>query len=681
MLESTVDPGTLARYEAQLLDILESSRVKISDLLPSEWAEQNIIMPKPFPGPLRYEKTPYTREISDRLAPDDPAREIAVMGAAQFGKTGSIILPAIGYIIANDPGNIIMTVGHEDLLSEAMDKIDAMLDSTGLRKLIKPSAQRLKNQKTGDTNTIKQFPNGYLKLSPASNYKIWQQADYKFGLIDDYERVKGATKQAGNMRDLIEKRFTAYSKTRKVLYVSSPELEQTSNILEVYNLGDQRKYLVPCPCCSAYIELRWSVEGKDGRVGGITWKVNDSNELIPDSVGYICQECGDFFTDQYKSDYVNRGYWHPTAKPSRPDFYSYHMSALYSPPGMFDWTHYVYKWLEIHPPGGVRNEEKYQTFLNLNLGEPYKQTGEAPQANQLQKNIRNYEIGVVPEKISERDGNGKIVLLTCACDLNGNEEDARLDYEVVGWSETGASYSITHGSIGTFIPGEGKLKVKVDRERWTYHHNKPNSVWPKLRDILNSKITTDTGRNMRIFVAGIDTGHHTTHAYSFIDKPNVTNCLVVGLKGDKEGKYRKFHIDTPTIRVAKERANLYLVEVNQLKDDMSALIKLVWDQHIDQEQPAGYMNYPTPSGGLYLFNNYFSHYEAEHRVVETKEGEGIAARWVKKTSAHQNHFFDVRVYNMAVKDILVMLVCKELKIKNYGWRDYVDAVLGKAKAK
>src|ERR1700742_3299514 len=121
---------------------MDSSMVKISDMKPSNWAEENIIMPKPFPGPLRYETTPYTREIIDCFAPDHPAREIAVMGAAQFGKTASVIVPVIGYIIANGPGNIIMTVGHDDLLKEAMKKVDAMLDSTGLRKLIRPTAQR-----------------------------------------------------------------------------------------------------------------------------------------------------------------------------------------------------------------------------------------------------------------------------------------------------------------------------------------------------------------------------------------------------------------------------------------------------------------------------------------------------------------------------------------------------------
>jgi phage terminase large subunit GpA-like protein len=236
-----------------------------------------------------------------------------------------------------------------------------------------------------------------------------------------------------------------------------------------------------------------------------------------------------------------------------------------------------------------------------------------------------------------------------------------------------------HGSIGTFVPRENSMKIKEDRERWTYLHGKPNSVWPKLRDILGAKIQTDTGRNMKIFVVGVDCGHYTNHAYHFIDKPNVPGMIVLGLKGDKEGKYTKFGVDMPPFRPARERTGLYLVEVNQVKDDMAACIKLSWDQHNDRSQPPGFMNYPTPTGGLYLFNNYFSHYEAEHRIIESKEGEGIAARWVKKTSAHQNHFFDVRVYNMAVRDILVSLVCKELKMKTYGWTDYVDIVLGKIK--
>lgn len=660
----------------QIIEILDVSKVKLSNILPSDWAEQNIIMPPPFPGPLRYEKTPYTREIIDCFAEDHPAREIAVMGAAQFGKTGSILVPLIGYLIANAPGNIIMTVGHEDLIAEAMDKIDYMLDTTKLRKLIRPSAMRAKSQKTGDTNTVKQFPNGYIKLSSASNPKIWRQADYKYALIDDYEGVKGNTKTAGNTRGLILKRLTAYAKTRKVLYLSSPEIEQGSNILEVYRYGDQRKFLIPCPCCGVFIELKWAVNGKNGETCGITWKVDEEEGLVDGSVGYICQECGDFFTDQYKTSFINKGYWKPTAKPFRPEFFSYHMSSLYSPHGMSDWKDYVYLWLEAHPTGLPRIERKYQSFINLNLGEPYAESAESPKASELQKNVRGYEIGTVPEKLSIADGNGNIVLLTCACDLNGTLEDARLDYEVVGWSENNTQYSITQGSVGTFILKENQKKNKIDRKHWTYEFDKENSVWPEFTKIIDAVYETDTGRRMKVFISGVDTGHYAIQAvYPFID---ASNNFVVGLKGDKEDKFIPFGVDVPTTKPAKERNNLYILQVNKLKDQLAECMKLKYSEGKNEQQTTGFINFPQPSGDKYSYANYFEHFESEEKKpMMDKDGNSIATRWQKKTANSQNHFWDVKIYNMALRDIVVYLICKDLKIKNYGWKDYVDVLFNR----
>lgn len=663
----------MSDYIAQFHDILESCRIKISQLKPSDWAEKRIIMNGAFPGPLKYDgRTPFNREIIDCCASDHPARDIAIMGSAQFGKTTTIIVPAIGYIMENDPGNIIMTVGHEDLMDDALGKIEYMLDTTGLRSLIKSSAQRAKSQKTGDTNTIKEFTNGYLRISAASNPKIWRQASYKYGFIDDYEAVRNRSKIAGDVRSLIGKRFTAYENTRKTYYLSSPELEHSSNILEVYLLGDQRKFMVPCPCCGEFIELKWSVEGREGEACGIIWQMDEENSLIESSVAYKCQSCLDVFTDQLKSEFIDKGYWKPTAKPLRPDFYSYYMNGLYAPHGMSGWVNYVYKYIECCPAGQRRNESKYQAFLNLDLGEPYKAASEAPQANEIQNNIRNYEIGIIPEKISIEDGNGKIVLLTCACDLNGIEEDARLDWEVVAWSESGASYSVDHGCIGTFIPLEATKKYKEDREHWTYHHNQANSVWREFDKIVDKIWDVDTGRRMKIFITGVDTGHYTNHAYAYVDN---SNFRVVSLKGEKESKYTKYGIDVPTYKVGKERANLFLVHGGLLKDELSTLMKLKYDPSNDEKQPYGFMNYPMASGNKYQYKNFFSHYESEYKEPQHKDGELQQFIWKKKSPTHQNHFFDVRVYNMVLKDIAVFLVCKDLKIKNYGWNDYVDVVL------
>lgn len=60
-------------------------------------------------------------------------------------------------------------------------------------------------------------------------------------------------------------------------------------------------------------------------------------------------------------------------------------------------------------------------------------------------------------------------------------------------------------------------------------------------------------------------------------------------------------------------------------------MKLKWDSGNDEVQPNGFMNFPTPSNGKYLFQNYFSHFESEVRKTD-KEGNYI---WEKKTATSQ----------------------------------------------
>ena len=668
-------------YENQIADIIDSGKFLLSTIKPSEWNEQNRVMTSdvsPWPGKFSYDKSPYIREIVDCLSPNHPAKIIAVMKGAQIGFSTGFIEAGIGWIIAQNPGNILFLTGHSELSEEAMtQKIDQMIDSCGLRVLIKPNVLRKKNSRTGDTNKSKEFPGGSLVSGGAGNHKLLRQRSVRYGFIDDFDAAKSSSKESGSTTRMIEQRFAAYSDKMKLAYISTPELKQLSNIEPVYLLGDQRRYHIPCPCCGEFIALEWNVamEGNDKDRAGITWQTDSNNKIIHGSVGYICQKCAGFFTDANKYELNLAGIWKPTAEPSTIGYYSYHLSSLYAPAGMYDWEHYVRQYLEANPPGEKQREHLQKTFVNLCLGQTFEATGESPKANELQKNIRNYEINLIPEKISIADGNGKIVLLTCACDLNGKLDDARLDYEVVAWSESKSTYSVTHGSIGTFIPNESNKKNKVEREHWSYEHHVTNSVWKELNNILGAIYMTDTGRKMKIFISGIDTGYCEKEAFEFIDKSNV---YCVGLKGDKENKYIPFGVNIPNFIIGKSRPNLYLLQVNQLKDELADLIKLKWDEGNDS-QPSGFMNFPLPSDGKYLFKNFFEHFESEFRDVETKDGEGIAARWKKKTAIAQNHMWDVRLYNMALTDILMFNVFKEMKIKSGTWLDYCGIVLPKEK--
>ncbi len=666
-------------YKDRISDLLDSSEYLLSNIKPSEWAEQHRFMTSevsPFPGRFSFNHTPYLREILDCMSPDNSAHTIVCMKAAQVGYSTGVIENAIGYIIDQCPGNILFLTGHGDLAEEAMSgKIDNMIDSCGLRPMIRPNSLRKKNQRTGDTNKSKEFPGGSLVAGSATNHKLLRQRSVKYGFIDDYEAAPKYSKESGSTFDMIQKRFSAYSKKKKVFYISTPEVKQTSNIEPLYLMGDQRKYFVPCPCCGDFITLEWYVE-VDGIACGIRYELDSKGDLVEDSVGYVCQSCKDFFKENHKYEMNLSGEWRPTAKASELGFVSFHLNSLYAPAGMDDWTDYVHQYLKASPNDGNVDIRKMQTFTNLVLGETYEQAGEVLKANQLQKNVRNYEIGVLPEKMSENDGNGKIVLLTCGSDLNGTLDDARLDYEILAWSESGANYSIKHGSIGTFIPNQTReQKDKTERQYWTYREYEPFNVWDEFAKIIEDVYVTDTGRKMKILMTGVDTGHLKDYAYSFIDKMKGRG-MVVGIKGKDTEKYRRFNTDTQTFRVGKERGDLYLVEVNQIKDDLAEMMKLRWKNVSDAPQPSGFMNFPEPSGGLYGWNNFFSHFEAEHRVID-KEGEGGSFRWVKKNSAVQNHLFDCRVYNIALKDIIIFMICRELKIKNYGWKDFVDLILQK----
>jgi len=667
-------------YVNILDEILQCAKYLLSNTKPSEWNEQNRYLTSDvsaFPGKVSYKLNPFTREIADCASPDHPARIIAVMKGAQVGFSTMVIEAVIGWIISQSPGNILFLTGHSDLAEEAMSgKIDQMIDSCGLRPLIRPNVLRKKNQRTGDTNKSKEFPGGSLIAGSAGNHKLLRQRSVKYGFIDDFDAAKNVSKESGSTTKMIEQRFAAYAHKMKLYYISTPEVKITSNIEPVFLKGDQRRYFVPCPCCGVPISLHWECESvKDPtKKAGIYWQLDDKGKLIDDSVGYICQECGDFFTDQHKHEMNLAGEWRPTAIPSEPGYYSYHLSSLYAPSGMYDWTHYVRQYLEACPPNGKINEKLYQTFVNLCLGETYSPHGETPKANQLQKNIRSYEPGIVPEKLSIEDGNGRILLLTLAADLNGVPDDARLDWELVAWSESGATYSVDHGSIGTFVPRENTVKNKKDRHRWSYEHGKINSVWPELTKIIDTAYEFDNGKKIKPFITGIDTGHYNEYVYPFIDRSNLN---VIGLKGDKEDKFIQYGIDVANFKPARERQNLFIVQVNQLKDQLASLMALKYDAQSDYEQPPGFMNFPQPTNGKYLFMNYFAHFEAEHKVTESKDGITIASRWVKKTSVSQNHMWDVRIYNIVLRDIFLDKIKKSGGLKSFTWNDYVLMMTGK----
>jgi len=667
-------------YEQQLQQIIDASIHTYSNKKPSVWAEERMrITTGKFQGRLSLDRTPYSREILDALSPYSGVPEITLMAGAQWGKTKTIVEPIIAYYISENPLEMGYLTGHSDLSEESIVKLDSAIDNAGLRHLIRANSMRVRNSRSGDTNKSKEFPMGSLVSGSATNHKILRQRTWGLIIADDIEAAKLGSKESGSTIEMIRARANSYGDDRKILWVSTPETKGASIIETLFESGDKRYYHIPCPCCGTAIKLEWSVsiEGTDDKAG-IFWKVDNQGNLIRGSVGYICQSCAGFFTDKNKWEFNLAGMWIPSQSPRDIQMRSYHLSTLYATPGMNSWELLVSRWLAAHPDGQP-NDGDLKVFYNLVLGQSYAASGAAPKADKLQENVRNYKIGVVPERMSLRDGNGRIIMITCGADLNGTVEDARLDYQFVAWAESGACYNIGHGSIGTFVPAviRKDSDVYADREVWTYEENCKNSVWPEFERILKTQfdVDADKPRKQPVMIAAVDTGNtYKNLVYNFIEKMNNTDPFFVqGVKGRADEQYFIESRDMPIFRQGKERDHLWILETGVLKDRAATNMQLNWNG--TDPQPTGFMNFPRSEGGLYEWLNFYSHFQSEHRVIgENKTKTGAQVKWEKVASNSQNHQWDCYLYNMAIRDVHIELISKRYGLKDYSWANFCKEV-------
>lgn len=655
--------------------------------MPSEWTEKNIILTKDvsrFSGRYKFDLSPYAREIIDHLHPSSPYKIISVMKGAQSGITQGVIVPGMAWIIAEHPDNFLFTASDKEIAKLTItNRFDPLMQSSGLKHLIRPNTVRAKGQRSGDTDFSKEFAGGSAIIEGTNNAGKFRFFSVKTVFMDDFDNAPRADKKEGSIRKLVEGRQTSYGNLAKTFYVSTPTITQTSNVYEMFLQGDQRKWHWCCPDCNEYVPADWRIELDDGSFAGIMYELNDKGRLIKDSVHYKCPECGYKIKETQKYDLNLSGKWIATAEPDNEYIVSYHMNSLIIPPGFITWVDLVEEWLKANPPKGRPNVDLLKVFNNVRLGIPFEEKGKAPSITQLMENTRGYNVGVVPDTTCENDGNGDICLITLAADLGGimndEVEDVRIDWEIVAHTTSGATYSVNHGSCGTFKRKRTKTKQDLDNEqnrvKYTYHHGMKNSVWPLLDEVIKHKLTSESGKAYFVKLSLIDTGHFTKQAYQFIKKYHSPKKWIFGIKGIAEEKYRKHTKDQPKIAKSRNVSNLYKLDVEQLKDNLSNNMALRLGD--DETQSDGFMNFPTPSGNKYTYKGFFKHYESEARKEIVENGEVIGFKWDKKNSSVENHFWDVAVYNLAAREVFIDLIKRmnPTKYKDLTWDLFTEILL------
>jgi phage terminase large subunit GpA-like protein len=369
------------------------------DLTVSEWADRHRMLSgraSAEPGRYRTVRTPYMREIMDRLSPGDPTQRIVFMKAAQVGATEAGN-NWIGFAIHQAPGPMLAVQPTVELAKRnSRQRIDPLIDeSPELRERVKPARSR----DAGNTMLSKEFAGGILIMTGANSAVGLRSTPARYIFLDEVEAYPASADEEGDPVTLAEARSLTFAHRRKVLLVSTPTIRGLSRIEREYEASDQRRYFVPCPHCGAmqwlkFERLRW----QKGR---------------PETAEYHCEGCEQPIAEHHKTAMLEGGEWRATAMAADPTTVGYHLSALYSPIGWLSWERIVRAW-----DAAQGSDEAIKAFRNTILGETWVETGEAPDWQRLYDRRERWQSGTVP-------AGG--LFLTAGADVQKDRHDA--------WSE------------------------------------------------------------------------------------------------------------------------------------------------------------------------------------------------------------------------------------------------------
>ena len=579
----------------------------------SEWAEQKRFLPigiSSIPGPYRWDVNPFMREIADCFSESSPIQKVAVMKGTQMTATVGLGENWIGYVIDVVPGPMLFVSGDKEMAETAIEiRVDRMIETAGLQGKIFSQAEKAHKKKTGDTKSKKEFAGGFLlAVGPHSGSKL-RSFSIRYLFFDEVDAYPQETRNEGDPISLAERRTDAFEQVRKILYISTPLIEQTSRIKPLFLAGDQRYYYVPCKHCGHMQKLQWD---------HIKYEVDERGILVWNSVHYECEKCGGHWKNGDKAEFLGLGEWRPSAVAREPNYRSYHLSSLYSPVGMRTWESICQQWIK------AKNDPVLlRVFVNAVLAETWIERGEAPRWEKVMLRREEYQVGTCP---------GKALLVTIGADIHKD----RIEAEIVAWGKDKESWSIDY----RVLHGE----TKEDE----------GEVWDKFRALLKDEYAGHVAK-----MVFIDARYNTPQTRSFCDQFMSGVFPVFGeSRVGARGKLYVLH-DTPGHQV--KRVDLY---TDVLKQELYGYLEKGTPEP-GQDYPYGYCHFPTEYG-----EKYFRQLMAEERYKETTRTGAVRLVWHLK-SGRRNEAHDCRIYAMGALYYFATLICEEeFGSETISWSDF-----------
>jgi phage terminase large subunit GpA-like protein len=571
------------------------------DLTVSQWADRHrklAARASAEPGQYRTARTPYMREIMDRLSPGNPTQRVVFMKAAQVGATEAGN-NWIGFAIHQAPGPMLAVQPTVDLAKRnSRQRIDPLIEeSPELRARVKPARSR----DAGNTMLSKEFAGGILIMTGANSAVGLRSTPARYIFLDEVDAYPASADEEGDPVTLAEARSLTFAHRRKVFLVSTPTIRGLSRIEREFEASDQRRYFVPCPHCDTMQWLRFE---------RLRW-----DEGRPETAEYHCEACDAAIAEHHKTAILSAGEWRGTATSADPTTVGYHLSALYSPVGWLSWQRIA----RAHE-AARGSDEAMRAFRNTVLGETWMEAGEAPDWQRLADRREAWAAGSVP---------ARGLLLTAGADVQKD----RIEVDIWAWGRGGTSWLVDH----IVIPGGPD----------------DPACWDRLTSLLGQTWTHENGALMTLAKLAIDTGYESAAVYGWARKQGIAQ--VAPVKG-LEGFNRTTPVSGPTFvdatvngRKLKRGARLWTVATATFKAETYRYLRL--ERPSDEDRASGVSN---PAGTIHLpdwaDSEWLKQLVAE-QLVTVRNKRGYSRQEWQKLRA-RNEALDTRVYARAAAWIL-----------------------------
>jgi phage terminase large subunit GpA-like protein len=445
----------------------------------AEWMEQEFWLSSESSkkaGPFRFDSAPYQRGIAEAIS-DPDVREMVLMTSSQVGKT-TVLRGLMGYYMHHAPSPMLIVVPTDKIApSFAADFVDPMIRDT-------PCLKKLFKRRDGRSQTAlkKTFPGGTMTIVGANVPSNLAMRPIRIVLGDEVDRWPKSAGKEGSPIKLATARTITFESTKKLVWVSTPTLEETSVIAEMFERSDKRYFFVKCPTCETEQHLKWEqvvyTKGKE------------------EEAEYACENCGSLWSEMLKRRLVREGRWVATNPGA--ELVGFHISALYSP-----WSS-LSKMAKKRETARISPADE-QTFWNTELGLPWSGAMSArASASSLVDRAESIQRGRLAPKCA---------LLTAGVDIQRD----RIEIMVWGWGPDEESWIVDH--------------------HIEYGDPAGVSIWAKVEEWLLRRYPHPLGVALAVEAIAVDSGDgvHTEAVYNWTGKMQQLGREWLAIKGVQMG--------------------------------------------------------------------------------------------------------------------------------------------------